>query len=143
MRAWGNYRAMPRMSSADDILFSYGLFARTAPTDNEMTHTLITDHAAIGVYSNSATAEAAVRELERADISMDHISVVGGDKQMLEAALGYYSPPKFVEKGLEHQGERDGIWIGGLFGLFLGFGSFFMPGIGMMVVLGPLAGLLA
>ena len=31
--------------------------------------------------------------------------------------------------------------MGGLFGLLVGFGSFLLPGIGLLVVLGPLAGL--
>src|SRR5437868_9401190 len=45
---------------------------------NLMTHTMTTDHAAIGVYSNHTTAEAAVRKLEQSNISLDEISIIGG-----------------------------------------------------------------
>lgn len=107
-----------------------------------MTHTMMTDRAAVGVYSNHAEVESAVRMLEIAGIALQDISIIGGDRQALEASLGHYSPPDFVEQGLQHQGEREGIWMGGLFGLLVGFGSFFLPGVGVLVVLGPLAGLL-
>lgn len=107
-----------------------------------MTTTMMTDHAAIGVYSSHTAAEAAVRMLEQASISLNDISLIGGDREASEASLGHYSPPGFVEHGLERQGEREGMWMGGLVGLLVGFGSFFLPGIGVLVVLGPLAGLL-
>jgi len=108
----------------------------------EMTHTMTTDHAAIGVYSNHAAVESAVRKLEQSGISLDKISIIGGDRQVDDALLGRYSPPEFVEQGLQHQVEREGIWLGGLLGLLVGFSSFLMPGIGVLVVVGPLAGLL-
>jgi len=108
-----------------------------------MLHTMTTDHAAIGVYSNHAAAEAAVRTLEQAGISLDKISIIGGDAQVREASLGHYVPPKFVEQGVQHRAERNGMKLGGLLGLLVGFSSFFMPGIGTLVALGPVVGLLS
>jgi uncharacterized membrane protein len=105
-----------------------------------MTFTIY-DRATVGVYSNHTDAEAAVRMLEKANISLKDISIIGHDKQAREAALGSYSPPEFVKQELEHQGEQAGILMGGLWGLLVGCGSFFLPGVGLLVVLGPLAGL--
>ena len=92
-----------------------------------MTLVMMTDRAAVGVYSNHTDAEAAVRILERANIPLQDVSVIGGDTQAHEASLGHCVLPEFIEQGLRHQGERDGAWIGGLLGLLLGFGSFFLP----------------
>jgi len=100
------------------------------------------DRAAVGVYPSHTDAEEAVRRLEGAGIPLQEISIIGRDLKAQEAKLGRYLPPDYVEEGLEHQSEREGIWIGGLFGLMVGFGSFLVPAIGILVVLGPLAGLL-
>jgi len=100
------------------------------------------DRATVGVYLNHTDAEEAVGLLHKARISLQDISIIGRDSRVHEASLGNYMPPEFVKQELEHQGERDGIWIGGLFGLLAGFGSFFLPGIGLLVVIGPLAGLI-
>lgn len=105
-----------------------------------MTFTMY-DCAAVGVYPNHTDAEAAVRMLVEANIPLQSISIIGCDEQSQEALRGRYSPPDYVEHGIVHDSEREGIWIGGLFGLLAGFGSFVLPGIGLLVVLGPLAGL--
>lgn len=107
-----------------------------------MTQPLTTDHAAVGVYPDRTLAEAALLALEQANIPLARVSLIGGETEAHEAALGHYALPEFVEQDMQHQGEREGIWLGGLFGLLLGFGTFFLPGFGVLVVLGPLAGLL-
>ncbi|MEP6757026.1 MAG: hypothetical protein ABJA67_16085, partial [Chthonomonadales bacterium] len=103
---------------------------------------MMTDHAAIGVYSSHTAAEAAVRKLQQDAIPMDKISIIGGSAQIHEALLGHYEPPQFLAEGMKHQSEKEGMKLFGLFGLLAGFSSFLMPGIGLLVVLGPLAGLL-
>ncbi len=102
----------------------------------------LSDQNTVGVFANHRDAEDAVLMLANANIGMHDISVVGCDDHASEASYGNYVPPDFIKKGLELQGERDGIWVGGLFGLLAGFGSIFLPGIGLLVVLGPLAGLI-
>ena len=100
------------------------------------------DRAAVGVFSSHTDAEEAMRRLENAGISLQAISIIGRGTKAHEAVLGHYLPPEYVEQGLEHQSDREGIWLGGIFGLLIGFGTFFLPGIGLLVVLGPLAGLI-
>lgn len=107
-----------------------------------MTLIMITDRAAVGVYLTHKDAEVAVRMLEKAGVSLQQISIIGRDRNEADALVGHYSPPEFVEHGLQHQGERAGAWMGGLLGLLVGCSSFFLPGIGALVALGPLAGVL-
>jgi hypothetical protein len=51
---------------------------------------------------------------------------------------GYYRPS---DAALE--GAGFGAWMGGLFGLLMGFGLFVVPVAGTLIVLGPLAGMIA
>lgn len=101
------------------------------------------DHVEVGVYSNHGAAEAAVDALKEINIPLENISIIGGHQPANEASLGELTPPEFVEEKLKHESERTGIWMGGLFGLLVGFGSFLLPGVGMLFVLGPLTGLVA
>lgn len=101
------------------------------------------DHVEVAVYSNHSEAEAAVDALKSVNISLENISIIGGHQPANEASLGDLAPPEFVEEILQHESERTGIWIGGLFGLLVGFGSFLLPGVGLLYVLGPLTGLAA
>ena len=57
---------------------------------------------------------------------------------MREDIQGYYRPS---DATLEVAGL--GAWVGGLFGLLMGFGLFVLPIAGTLIVLGPLAGLIA
>ena len=88
---------------------------------------------AVGVFRNHQDAEAAVKELEKSGFDMKKLSVVGKDYHTEENVVGYYNT-----------GDRMATW--GKFGLFWGaiwgllFGSAFLiiPGIGPVVVGGPL-----
>jgi len=104
----------------------------------------LNDRAAVGVYPDRQAAEAAVQLLAKADVSQRRISVVGDDAQMREALRGRYGLPDYVERGIQYQSEREGIWLGGLFGLMAGFGSLLLlPGMGLLALAGPFAGLVA
>ncbi|MBC7804557.1 MAG: DUF1269 domain-containing protein [Akkermansiaceae bacterium] len=69
---------------------------------------------------------------------MQNLSIVGRDFQVREQIQGYYRP---ADAALEGAGE--GAWFGGLFGMLMGFGLFLIPVAGMVLVLGPLSGLVA
>jgi hypothetical protein len=108
-----------------------------------MTLNMMTDRAAIGLYPNKAETDVAVSKLLNIGIPVQGISVVGGARPAHEAALGNYTPPEFVERGLQIEEEREGVFVGGALGLLVGFGIYVVAGIGSLLVLGPLAGLLA
>jgi hypothetical protein len=99
---------------------------------------VMTEQSVAAVFRNHADAEDAVRLLQRGGIAMEKISIIGRDWQVHEDVEGYYRPGDAVKEG-----AREGAWIGGLFGMLMGFGYFLFPVIGPLVVLGPLAGLVA
>ena len=93
----------------------------------------IKESAAVGVFTSHQDAENAVKELQKAGYKMNKLSVVGKDYHSEENVIGYYNT-----------GDRMATW--GKFGLFWGwiwgllFGSafFLIPGIGPVMVGGPL-----
>lgn len=90
-------------------------------------------NSAVGLFSNHQDAESAVKELQQSGYDMKKLSVVGKDYHTEENVIGYYNT-----------GDRMAAW--GKFGLFWGwiwgllFGSafFLIPGIGPVMVGGPL-----
>jgi hypothetical protein len=93
----------------------------------------VKESSAVGVFNSHSDAESAVKELQRAGYDMKKLSVVGKDYHSEENVIGYYNT-----------GDRMATW--GKFGLFWGwlwgllFGSafFLIPGIGPVMVGGPL-----
>jgi hypothetical protein len=88
---------------------------------------------AVGLFNSHEDAENAVKELQKCGYDMKKLSVVGKDYHTEENVIGYYNT-----------GDRMATW--GKFGLFWGwiwgllFGSAFLmiPGIGAVIVGGPL-----
>ena len=93
----------------------------------------VKESSAVGVFNSHSDAESAVKELQKAGYDMKKLSVVGKDYHSEENVVGYYNT-----------GDRMATW--GKFGLFWGwlwgllFGSafFLIPGIGPVMVGGPL-----
>ena len=92
----------------------------------------------VAVYRYHSDAEEAVHRLARAGTPMQKISIIGRNFEMRENVQGYYRPS---DAALEGAGL--GAWFGGLFGLMMGFGLFVFPIAGTLIVLGPLAGMIA
>ena len=92
----------------------------------------------VASYGTHDDAEEAVRQLQRGGLAMDHISIIGRDWQMREDVQGFYRPDDAMKEG-----AKQGAWFGGFFGLFMGMGMFVFPIAGTLIVLGPLAGLIA
>lgn len=92
----------------------------------------------VASYGTHDDAEEAVRRLQRAGVAMDHISIIGRDWQMREDVQGFYQPNDAITEG-----AKQGAWVGGIFGLFMGMGMFIFPIAGTLIVLGPLSGLIA
>ena len=90
-------------------------------------------NSAVGLFTNHHDAESAVKELQQSGYDMKKLSIVGKDYHTEENVIGYYNT-----------GDRIATW--GKFGLFWGwiwgllFGSAFLliPGIGPVMVGGPL-----
>ena len=93
------------------------------------------NNAIIAVYKSHAEAETAVKELERSDFDMKKLSIVGRDYHTEEHVVGYYN----AGDRMKYWGSLGAFW-GGIWGLLFGSAVFFIPGIGPLVVAGPLTG---
>jgi len=92
------------------------------------------DQAVIAVFPDLAAVEEAVVELARSGFPVDRISIVGKDMESQIRISG------FVTTGdVAGPGAAAGAWVGGLFGVLSGAAVLFLPGVGPLVVLGPLA----
>jgi uncharacterized membrane protein len=89
---------------------------------------------AAAVYDTHAEAESAVKLLQRAGFDMKKISIVGRDYHTEEQVLGYFNSGERIK----FFGKLGAFW-GGLAGLLLGSALLFVPVLGHIVVLGPLA----
>jgi uncharacterized membrane protein len=90
-------------------------------------------NAAIAVYETHAQAEAVVKELRRTGFDMRDISVVSKDDQTDESTVGYYNAGDRMKRWGASGVSRDAFW-----GLLVGSGMFLIPGIGPVLVAGPL-----
>jgi len=88
----------------------------------------------VAVYSDHAEAEQAVRRLHHEGFAMDDLSIIGRDFQMSEEPVGFRDPSAYAKAG-----AGTGAWFGGLFGLMVGAAAVLVPGVGPVVVAGPLA----
>jgi hypothetical protein len=100
-----------------------------------MTATLTDEKASvIAIFPDHASAEDAVRRLQKEGIPMQNLSIIGKDFQAVEKPLGFVTTGD-VAKG----GAKVGAWTGGLFGLLVGAAFLILPGVGPVVIAGPLA----
>ncbi len=85
------------------------------------------------VYHTHSQAEEAVKELQRAGIDMHSLSIVAKDYHTDEQVVGYYN----VGDRMKRWGKTGAFW-GGFWGLLFGSAFFAIPGIGPLLVAGPL-----
>ena len=90
-------------------------------------------NAVVAVYGTHSEAEDAVKELERAGVDMRTLSIVGKDAHTDEHVVGYYN----TGDRMKYWGKAGAFW-GGVWGLLLGSAAFAVPGIGPVLVAGPI-----
>lgn len=89
--------------------------------------------AVVAIYNTHTEAEEAVKELQRSGFDMTRLSIVGKDYHTEDHVVGYYN----TGDRMKAWGRMGAFW-GGLWGLLLGAAFFAIPGIGPVVVAGPL-----
>lgn len=96
--------------------------------------------AAYGIYSNQATAEAAVDQLFAGGFSNDDVSVLMSDVRGSRdfAAEKNTKAPEGTVAGVSVGGA-----VGGTLGLLAGIGALAIPGVGPLIAAGPIMGALA
>jgi len=92
-----------------------------------------TQSSLVAVYESHNEAEKAVKELQKSGFDMKKLSIVGKDYHTEEHVVGYYS----TGDRMKYWGKLGAFW-GGLWGFLFGTAFFFVPGIGPIVVAGPL-----
>jgi len=92
-----------------------------------------TNNTAVATYRSADQAEAAVKELQRSGFDMKKLSIVGKDYHTDQHVVGYYN----AGDRMKYWGKLGAFW-GGLWGLLFGSAFFWVPGIGPLLVAGPL-----
>jgi len=97
--------------------------------------TITKNNSVVAIYNSHDEAESAVKELQQSGFDMKKLSIVGRDYHSDEHVVGYYN----VGDRVKYWGKMGAFW-GGIWGWLFGSAFFLIPGIGPMVVAGPLVG---
>ena len=87
----------------------------------------------VAIYETHAQAEETVKELQRSGYDMKKLSIVGKDYHTDEQVIGYYN----AGDRMKYWGKLGAFW-GGFWGLLFGSAFFWVPGIGPLLIAGPL-----
>ena len=87
----------------------------------------------VAVYGTHQEAEAAVKELKTSGFDMKKLSIIGRDYHTEENVVGYYN----AGDRMKYWGKMGAFW-GGIWGMLFGAAFFWVPGIGQILVAGPL-----
>lgn len=92
------------------------------------------DDLAVAVYNSHREAESAVKALQRAGFDMKKLSIIGRDYHTEEHVVGFLN----AGDRARFFGKLGAFW-GGLMGMLFGSALLFVPVVGHIVILGPLA----
>jgi uncharacterized membrane protein len=90
-------------------------------------------NATLTVFRSQADAEAAIRKLARDGYDLGQVSMLGRDADSDSRVSGYLN-----QDGRGSSSAKGGVSWGGIRGMLVGSGFFLVPGIGSLVVAGPL-----
>lgn len=93
---------------------------------------------AVGVFDSHAGAEEAIKQLQKSGFKISNVSLVGMDSHTDEQVVGYYN----AGDRMKYWGKQGAFW-GGLWGLLMGAGFFWVPTVGPLLVAGPLVAMIA
>jgi uncharacterized membrane protein len=88
----------------------------------------------VAVYPDHHAAEEAVRQLHEAGFPIGDLSIIGRNYQTIEEPVGFISAGDYTSVG-----AKTGASFGGLLGLLVGAAVLIIPGVGPVMVAGPLA----
>lgn len=87
----------------------------------------------VAVFQSHTDAEACIKELQKSGFDMKKLSIVGKDYHTEEHVIGYYNTGDAVKSW----GKTGAFW-GWIWGLVFGSAFLFVPGIGPIMVGGPI-----
>jgi uncharacterized membrane protein len=91
-------------------------------------------NAVVAIYDTHTAAEDAIAELKKSGFEMTKVSIVGKDYHTEEHVVGYYN----TGDRMKYWGSMGAFW-GGLWGFLVGAAFFWVPGVGPLLVAGPIA----
>lgn len=89
----------------------------------------------VAMFDKHSQAETAVRELQRSGFDMKTLSIVGKGYHTDEHVVGYYN----AGDRMMYWGSQGAFW-GGFWGLLFGSAFFWVPGLGPLLIAGPMVG---
>ena len=92
-------------------------------------------NAIVAIYDSHSQAEEALKNLQRSGFDMKTLSIIGKDYHTEEHVVGYYN----AGDRMKRWGKSGALW-GSVWGLLFGSAFFAIPGIGPVMVFGPLVG---
>jgi len=93
----------------------------------------VDENSCVAIYHTHEQAEAAVRKLQKAAFDIRKISIIGKGYRQEEHPVGFYNTGDRVK----FWGAQGGFW-GGIWGMLVGAALFWIPGLGPVVMAGPL-----
>jgi hypothetical protein len=108
-------------------------FGNTASSTANQGEIMSARNSSVGIFGSHTDAEGAIKELQRDGFDIKKLSIAGRDYHTDENVVGYYN----AGDRMKYWGKLGAFW-GGLWGLLFGSAFFFIPGIGPLVVAGPL-----
>lgn len=90
-------------------------------------------HSAVAIYDTHTDAESAVEELRQSQVDMAMLSIVGKDYRTEDHVVGYYK----TDDRVRYWGKLGAFWSG-IWNALRGEAFFWMPGVGPILVGGPL-----
>src|SRR6202142_1825129 len=100
---------------------------------NERTNIMTNNNCVVAVFKSHIEAETAVKELQKSGFDMKQLSIIGRDYHTDEHVIGYYN----TGDRMKYWGKMGAFW-GGFWGLLFGSAFFMIPGLGPILVAGPL-----
>ena len=91
------------------------------------------NNSVVAIFNGHTEAEAAIKELQKDGFDMKKLSIVGRDYHTEEHVVGYYNLGDRVASW-----SSAGLFWGWIWGLVFGSAFFFIPGIGPLMIGGPI-----
>jgi hypothetical protein len=101
--------------------------------NEEEIHIMSKQNSTVAIFHDHIGAEQAVKELQKAGFDIKKLSLVGKDYHSDKHVVGYYN----TGDRMRYWGKLGAFW-GGLWSLLFGSAFFLVPGIGPIVVGGPI-----
>lgn len=89
----------------------------------------------VAIYETHEEAEHAIKKLQEANVDMRSLSIASRGTHTDEHVVGYYN----TGDRMKYWGKMGAFW-GGFWGLLFGSAFFAIPGLGPILVAGPLVG---